>query len=644
LGILVVGAGALVWSLYSEGGAVTLAVSTNVPDARITVGGNPCAQDCQPALAPGRYEVRAERAGYRPASINVEIGSAQPAPVQLVLDPLPSRLLVSTNFARGTVTLDGGGASALRNGEFVADSLAPGTHTLAVQSPDGRATVRFETAPGSAPRLLDAPSLTEAQAVVVSGLAGSSAEIRCDCSSGAVSIDGNAAGNLDNGRLALNPLNPGTHEILVTAPDGQRNSLVALQAEPSLNVFLTADRNIGTLVVETGQDDVAVFINNRRQPSVTRQGLMRLPMPVGAYTVRVEKSGYRPPLAQQVNLAKGALERVSFQLQPADAMLAIRDALPGARVQIDGRPAGVVQPDGTLRTVVTPGPHTIELARDGYSPRTTRLEFGPGATVGLGRGDVELTENRPPPSPPPPVTPVKPAPPDPRVVEAEEWARLSNTRNIEQLEEFRRKYPNGANSEQAARRIEQLDWENIQGRTDAAAYEGYLRKYPNGPNADLARRRIEEIEWAGVNRQDAAAIRAFLQRHPNSPLSGQANAALASLQQADRLAADRRAVTQALARMEQAYGSRNVQSLTAVWPSIPGATLQTLRETFRIARAIELQLRPIRDPEISGDTAVVQCQRLLRQTFEGRQPLTNQGNVTIRLRRSGDSWLIQDIN
>ena len=626
-----------------------LQVQTDPPGTTITVAGRTCATPlCSFDLPKGNYEVRADRPGYRSATSTVEIGTKTLAPLKFALAPLPSRLLVSTNFASGDVSLDGARAGALHNGEFDLEPVPAGTHSLDIRSPDGRAALRFEAAAGEPPKILANPSMMDTQGIVVSGYA-SGAELRCDCPAGEVAIDGRAAGHLENGRFAVAALAPGTHQFRVTAPDGVRDSVIALQNDPSLNVVLTADRNIGTLVIETGQDNVRVFIDNRLQNVVTRQGLVRLPLAVKQYSVRVEKPGYRSPPSQTAEVEKGAIKRVSFDLQPADAILIVRDAQPGVRVQVDGQGIGITGADGAMRTSIPPGTHNIDLQKDGFTPRRITREFKPGTQTNLARADVELAEvvrpSAPPATAPAPVktAPAAPLPaPDPRALEAEDWERVRNSRSTDQIAEFLRKYPNGANSEQAARRIEQLEWEAAQNARDSGPLEAFLRKYPNSANAAQARQRLEEIDWAGVNRQDPNSIRAFLQRHPTGPLAAQANTELAALQQSANVVADRRAVSQTLAQYANAYSQKSLQELQAVWPSLSGPTLDAIRQAFRNARAISLELTPVRDPEISGDTATVQVRRTLQQTFE-RQPLANRDTVTITLKKSGQGWVIVDV-
>ncbi|HEY4360475.1 MAG TPA: protein kinase [Bryobacteraceae bacterium] len=640
-------AGGLIWKFAGSGGQ-SLNVSTNPPGATVTVGAATCSTpNCALSLAPGTYKIQAQKAGYRTATMNVEIGKGAPAPVQLNLVPVVTRLLVSANFTRGSVSFDGKEAGQLRNGEFVLASVPAGTHTVDVQGPEGSATLKFEQGAGEGPKVLSAPSVKDTQAIVVTGST-AGAEVQCDCSSGDVTVDGKPAGRLQGGHLTLAHLSLGTHQFRVTAPDGIRDSVASLQEDPAVNLFLAADRNAGTLVVETGQDNVNVFLDNRLQTGVTHDGLMRIPVPVKQYSIRVEKPGFRKPAAQSVDVKKGALERVVFELAPLEAILAIRDAQPGVRLQIDGQSSGVTAGDGTLRANVPPGTHTIDLTKDGYTPRhLAGIVFDPGATINLGKNDVELAEIKAPalPTQPPPQLPpaeVKQLP-DPRAIEAQEWDRLRNSRNLDQLEEFRRKYPSGANSEQAARRIEQLEWESLQNSRDTGALDAFVRKYPNGPNTDQARKKIEEIEWAGVNKQNADQIRAFLQRHPGSAQTGEANTALASLQQGDKLATDRRAILQVLAQYQSAYSSKNIQDVLKVWPSLAGTTQEkNLRDAFRNSRTIALQLTPNRDAEVSGDSATVQCRRTLQQTTDG-QPLSHQDNVAVTLRRNAQTWTIQDI-
>ncbi len=201
--ILVIGG--LIWKFAGSGGEA-LRVSTNPPGATVTAGTMTCSTpDCALRLPPGTYRIQAQKAGYRTAAANVEIGKGAPTPVELNLVPVTTRLLVSANYTRGSVSFDGNAAGQLNNGEFVLDSVPAGTHTVEVRGPEGSATVKFEQAAGQAPKLTSAPSVKDTQALVIAGSA-AGAEVQCDCASGDVMVDGKPAGRLDAGRLVLSRL------------------------------------------------------------------------------------------------------------------------------------------------------------------------------------------------------------------------------------------------------------------------------------------------------------------------------------------------------------------------------------------------------------------------------------------------------
>ena len=45
---------------------------------------------------------------------------------------------------------------------------------------------------------------------------------------------------------------------------------------PALTVFLKTDRNVGTLIVSTGENNARVFVNNKEYPRRTQNGQLRI--------------------------------------------------------------------------------------------------------------------------------------------------------------------------------------------------------------------------------------------------------------------------------------------------------------------------------------------------------------------------------
>jgi hypothetical protein len=637
---VLIGATGIWWLAGSR--SVALQISTDPAGAKVTVGSVSCTTpQCALRLAPGNYDIRAEKPGYRAGSTTATIGKGAPAPVTLTLVPLPARLSVGANFTKATIAFDGSQLGQLRNGEFALDSVPEGTHTLDIHSSDGQAALRFEYKAGQPPKVLAPPSGKQIQAVVVSGYA-STAEVQCDCASGEVTLDGKSAGQLQNHRLALTSLAAGTHQLRVSAPDGIRESVVSLQDSPSINLYVAADLDVGTLVVEAGQDGVQVLLDNRPQPTLTHDGIVRIPVPSKQYSVSVAKPGFRAPAAKSIEVKKGQLQRVSFELVPLESTLEVRAGSSGVRVQIDGQSAGTTGSDGSLRVDnVKPGSHTIDLTKDGYTPlHLTNFKFEPGATVSLGR-EAQLAA-LPTPTPaqpnPPAVTPTPT--PDPRALEAEEWNRLQNSQDINKLLDFIGKHPGDAYSTQAAARVEQIEWDNLQNNADPKAWEAFVNKYPKSDRADPARKRAEQMEWSRVDKQNTGQIRAFLQHHPANP---DATAALAAAEQAERLAADKRAISQVLTQYQQAFTGKNIDGMLALRPSLKGTPKEkTIRDAFHQKQSIVLELAPLREAEISGDSAVVQC-RQTTQNQQGGDKVPAAVTVTITLSRTGQSWIIKDI-
>ena len=205
--------------------------------------------NCELKLKPGTYSLEARLDGYRPAVQSVTLEAAGHAPVKLVLEPLRPQIQVLTNFATGTVLLDGRRAGDLRNGQVTLDNVAFGKHSLSVSGPDGNAAVAFETEAGRLPALSGKVEARDADAVVVSNL-GRNARLECDCAGDAVTVDGKAAGQMAAGKLELHDLTEGSKSVKV----GERPLLVSVKPEPGLTLFVTSSRNIGTLVVETNVD------------------------------------------------------------------------------------------------------------------------------------------------------------------------------------------------------------------------------------------------------------------------------------------------------------------------------------------------------------------------------------------------------
>ena len=79
---------------------------------------------------------------------------------------------------------------------------------------------------------------------------------------------------------------PGPDEMAISQDKDQRTFKEDFGPGPALSVFLKTDRNVGTLIVSTGENFARVFLNNKEYPRRTQNGQLRI-QTIGKVEVRV---------------------------------------------------------------------------------------------------------------------------------------------------------------------------------------------------------------------------------------------------------------------------------------------------------------------------------------------------------------------
>lgn len=375
-------------------GAIAFEVRTNPPGAAIRVNneakGN---SNLKLELAPGAYQIEAQLEGYQPAVTSVTLAPGQESPADMILQPLPQMLRLFTDLEAGKVALDEQPAAELQEGQLVLENIAAGPHKLRISSRYGEAAILFETKPGAAPSVTGPVSTKELFAVLVSNLGGRG-RVVSSAASAKVKLDGQPAGDAGPQGLELNNVAPGDHELIVGEGKDERKMVVNFGPNPALTAFLKSDRNVGALVVVTGEDGVRVLLNDKPISRQTRRGQLRISnLDVNDYGVRVIKDGFQNEPEQRVAIRKGEDSKLEFKLRPIPtvASLAIRGAVPGTEVIFDRRSLGTVDADGTLSASnLVPGEHILELRKEQHRTKTIRRNFNAGEAVTLTGGDVVL--------------------------------------------------------------------------------------------------------------------------------------------------------------------------------------------------------------------------------------------------------------
>ena len=364
-------------------------VQADPPEATITIDGQMCGTaTCRLELEKGTYRADAELLGYDTATRFFDVDeqtSRQQEPILLSLSPQALILQLSSDLARGEVSLDGELLGELDDGQLEVElnSLEPGEHILAVAGDGSRAEIRFASSPGAVAKILGPLDTRNLKATVISGL-GRQARVHSSEKIIEARLNGEPLGEIGVEGAELNDLGNGEHELTLGAGRRERTVVFDRGERPFLAAFLKSDRPVGSLRISTGEDGASIFLNGEKYRRETRRGRLLIYLYPKRYKVRVEKAGFVAPAEQVADVRKGEQIRLSFSMarQPQTASLRVYGGPPGAEVLLDGRELGRLSSQGTFASSgVTPGDHEIVLRHDHYLAKGVARDFVAGATV-----------------------------------------------------------------------------------------------------------------------------------------------------------------------------------------------------------------------------------------------------------------------
>jgi hypothetical protein len=390
---------------------VMVQIATTPPGASIRVNGEEkCTSDCKFTLAPGAYQITAFLDGYEPAASGINLVLGKPEALMLTLETRPQTVRILSDLAQGKVVLDQQPPVDLQDGQFVFEKVPPGTHTVTVSGSNADASFSFDLAPARLPAVSGTVSARNMLAMLVSSFAGNA---RLVTSSGPwkLAVNGQEEGSAGPAGVDLKNFQPGLDELAISQGSDQRSVKEDFGPGPTLTVFLKTDRNVGTLIVSTSENNVRVLLNNKEYPRRTQGGQLRI-QTIGSVEVRVMKAGFENSPPQTAEVKKGSEVRLEFAMKPMAQVSALQidGATPGAEVLIDQRGVGTVGDDGGFRnSTIAPGDHVIGLRRDKFAPKQFSRNFAAGQTVTISGADSALVAERPP-APPPPAPEPRPEP------------------------------------------------------------------------------------------------------------------------------------------------------------------------------------------------------------------------------------------
>jgi len=383
---------------------VAIEVQTNPPGATIRINNEVRGtSNLSLKLREGTYQLVAEKQGYVSASLPLVVKRGSTGPVNLDLQPVPppapvaelhQLLRLSSDLQFGKVAVDSQPAVDLTEGQFPDQELGWGKHTIEVTSGSAHATVTFDAAAGHPPVLAESPRAKELNAVVVTSFA-NQAHIQASTSPTPVkvTVDNQDAGELGEPGLDLPNLPLGNHELVLNDGKNRHTMTLTLGQAPALQIQLYSDRNVGSVLIHTGEEDVTVEVDGKAAKRKTKGGQVRITnLSVRSYSIRVLKDGFLEEPAQTVDVRKGEETKLEFQMRPVPtvATLSIRGATQGLQVTLDQKHVGSVGADGSLSfSNIPPGSHTIDLT-DGHRHKQLAKDFKAGETVVLSPQDLLL--------------------------------------------------------------------------------------------------------------------------------------------------------------------------------------------------------------------------------------------------------------
>ncbi len=308
-------------------------------------------------LRPGQYTLRAEKAGYKPLSVQFDVDHSSNQSLAFEMAKLPGLVtFLSEPVSGASVFVDGQlrGSTPLE-----ALELAPGPHAVQVTAE------RYQNWTAD---LQVAGALQRQQVDAVLLPAWAQVEIQSDPVAAEVRVDGELLANTP----ASLELLQGTHLLEISKPGFKT-------VEQSLEVIAGQDLVLPPVKLE--KSDGRVLLDSRPQgANVTVGGIYRgqtplrlaLP-PERSYEIQFSRAGYRKEV-RNVAVRPGEGRSVSVTLEPEQGTIKVTVTPRDSRVLVNDRLVGT----GTQALVLPAVPHRVTVERDGYAPVSREITPRPG--------------------------------------------------------------------------------------------------------------------------------------------------------------------------------------------------------------------------------------------------------------------------
>jgi hypothetical protein len=245
------------------------------------------------------------------------------------------------------------------------------------------------------------------------------------------------------------------------------------------------------------------------------------------------------------------------------------------------------------------------------------------------------------------------------------WQKAAAANTVSAYRDFLNRYPSsqGSHFVKANDSIDLLEWQSLQGSSDLAKWSAFLAAHPQGPYHQPALNGMDDIAWnaakvsgrveglrtyqrdypTGRHREEVASMIAQLTPAARTQPPPTKEVDVAPVRptnsSAEHAESDEAAIRRVLDGYQDAYQSRSLDKLRALWPTISSSQASVVDSLFKGTKQI-LAPYGILNQEISGDEAKVSIQQFLQ--LGSQKPHTAKMTVILK-RRSGSSWYISSI-
>lgn len=340
---------------------------------------------------PAIYTLEFRKPGYKAVTQTVAVRSGVTSHVTPVLFPEDPVLRIAGS---GNLFLDSDIPVELKDGE-PSPVLTPGDHKIRIEM-TRVSKVSFDVHVGAdgLPQVSDIQA-TEMNPLIVSNFGSSTTIYGTQAMTAPVHVGDQSIGALSPQGLPLPDLASSSGEITIGEGKDAKKRIIETGPARSVAVQLEADPNVGTLVVSANEEGAVVSLifngkTPRTQPIVNGQARF-VNVRAHAWIVHIEKEGFTADPDQNVTIAKGETQNISFHLaEQVRAATLILKLPPDAALVFDGT---VHSPStGELRLEnLTPGEHKLETKQPGrYRPWSRTINLGNGKTETIEITDLQL--------------------------------------------------------------------------------------------------------------------------------------------------------------------------------------------------------------------------------------------------------------